>query len=356
MGQARGIRAGLRRLARPGPVLALCLALSVISVAAGCLFGAFPVPAGEALGILAAGPNASAPADPAWATVVWDLRLPRACLAWLVGAALAVAGCVFQGILRNPLADPFTLGTASGAAFGAAMAIHFGLQSSAPAWAPWLDPLPAFGLAGAAAALAGVLLLARVAGSFSGRTLILAGVVMAAFLQALISLVKSLDEESVASIVFWIMGGFQGRGWAQVQVFSPYCAAGGAIVWAFSRELDLLRLGDTQARQLGVAATRARLWLLLGASLLTGGAVAISGIIGFVGLIVPHLVRLAIGPAHGPLLAASALVGGVLLLWSDVLARTILAHGAELPVGVVTALMGGPFFCALLGLRARQEG
>ena len=182
----------------------------------------------------------------------------------------------------------------------------------------------------------------------------LAGIVVATFLSALISLIKSLDEESVTGIVFWVMGSFQGRGWSHVAFAWPYMVLGtlAALIWA--REVDILSMGDSQARMLGLDADRSRLKLLLAASLLTGAAVAVSGVIGFVGLVVPHLMRMAVGAEHRRLVAASVLAGGVALVWSDVLARTILPGGQELPVGVVTALFGGPFFCLLLRRRARE--
>lgn len=284
--------------------------------------------------------------DPA-VTVVLQLRLSRALLALLAGAGLAVSGVVFQGILRNPLADPFTLGVSGGAAFGAALAIALGL--AAP-----LYPLAA--LAGAGAALALVLLLATSRGALGRETLVLAGVVVSAFLAALIALVKALDEDSVAGIVFWIMGSFQGRGWHDMPVLLPGLILGCVPVVLLARELDILSLGDADARHLGVNASAARLWLLLGASAMAASCVAVSGIIGFVGLVVPHLVRLVIGARHAPLLAASAFCGGVLLLWSDVAARSLLPDGVELPVGVITALLGGPFFCYLLRRAGRREG
>jgi len=212
--------------------------------------------------------------------------------------------------------------------------------------------VPLAALAGAMAALAIVIALSRAGGGLRRETLVLAGIVTATFLSALISLLKSLGEESVAGIVYWLMGGFAGRGFGHLAVFAPYFLAGLAIVARYSRELDILALGETQARMLGVKAARVRLYLLIGASLLAAASVAVAGVIGFVGLIVPHLARLTLGAEHRPLLAASALLGGILLVWSDVLARTVLPHGAELPAGVITALLGGPFFCLLLRARA----
>ncbi len=290
----------------------------------------------------------SEPVDETWQAVVWDLRLSRVCLSGLVGNALAVAGAVFQGILRNPLADPFTIGVSTGAAFGASFAIFLGLGGTLLLG---LGLLPIAALAGALAALFAVITLARTDGRLSPGTMVLAGIVVATFLSALISLLKSFDEESVSSIVFWVMGSLQGRGWQHVVFALPYLAVGLTIIAVHARELDLLALGSSQARQLGVDADRVRLRILVAASLLTAGAVSVSGVIGFVGLIIPHLVRLLIGAEHRPLLVLSGLLGAIALIWSDVAARTLLKGGEELPVGVVTALFGGPFFCLLLKMR-----
>jgi iron complex transport system permease protein len=327
--------------------MALGLAAALASIGAACLLGPYPVPAGEAVSaLLSSAGLADAPADPAVSVVVLDIRAGRACLAFLAGASLAVAGAVYQAVLQNPLADPYTLGVASGAALGASLAISLGLTGIA--LLPGMTGLPVFGLAGAVAALALVLLLGRAAGGARREGLVLAGVVTATFLAALISLVKALDEESVASIVFWIMGSLQGRGWSHAGLVAPFALLGAAVAGLRHRELDLLSLGATQAEQLGASARRTRLLLLGAASLATGAAVAVCGIIGFVGLVAPHLVRLVLGAEHGPLLAGSGLLGGILLVWADVLARMVLPGGAELPVGVVTALIGGPFFCLLL--------
>jgi iron complex transport system permease protein len=342
-----------RRTLRPVLCCAAASAACAVSVFLACYAGAFPVEFADVTAVLlhAAGlgpPPAAAQDNPALTVVVLELRLGRVVLSLLVGASLAVAGTVYQGLLRNPLADPFTLGVSSGAAFGASVALFWGLGTMALPFFPAAGILPAAALTGATAALAAVLVLGRVGGIMRRETLVLAGIVVSTFLSALISLVKSLDEESVASIVFWIMGSLQGRGWHEVMLFTPWFVLGMLPVIRFSRELDILSLGDVQARQLGMDASRVRLWLLLGAGALTGVSVAVSGVIGFVGLVVPHLVRMVIGAEHRPLLAVSALTGGLLLLWSDVLARTLLSGGAELPVGVVTALLGGPFFCLLL--------
>lgn len=312
--------------------------LVLISVYAALFFGPAPLSVTEVHTLLAA--MCEGAPDSRDLIIVRDLRLGRIVLALLCGGALATAGAVFQGLLRNPLADPFTLGISSGAACGAALALTLGLGQAG------LPTLSA--LAGAFAAMGLVLLLSRVSGQLSRESLILGGIVVSTFLGALISLVKALNEESVSAIVFWIMGSFQGRGWHETHVMLPYLALGAGCVLRYARELAMLGLGGEQAAQLGVPVTRVRVVLLLGAGLLTAAAVSVSGIIGFVGLVVPHMVR-RLGGDTGFLLLFSALGGAVLLLWSDVLARTVLDYGAELPVGVVTALFGAPFFCLVLG-------
>jgi iron complex transport system permease protein len=279
--------------------------------------------------------------------VVWGIRFSRVMLAALVGACLAVAGVVFQGLLLNPLADPFTLGVSTGGAFGVALLVLLGVGGSF--WG--LSPLPLGALAGALGALGAVLVLSREGGRVRKETLILAGIVVSTFLSALISLIKSLDEESLSAIVFWIMGSFSGRGWVHVGLLLPYALAGVVLLARYARELDILALGEEHSHFLGVAVTRVRLILLVGASLLTAGAVAVSGVIGFVGLVVPHVMRMWLGPAHGRLLLLSGLGGALTLIWADVVARNLLASGQELPVGVVTALLGGPFFFYLLKTR-----
>ncbi|MFP4168988.1 MAG: FecCD family ABC transporter permease [Desulfonatronovibrionaceae bacterium] len=343
--------------ARPYLLAGLLFFLSLVSVYLSLLIGPADIAAGQVYRALVygAGLDGGIHPDSGVCLVVNDLRLSRTVLAWLAGAGLAVSGTVYQGILRNPLADPFTLGVSSGAAFGAVLAIYLGWGTFSLAGIS-LDPIPAAALAGALAALFTVVFMARENGYIRRDTLVLAGIVVATFLGAFISLLKSLDEESVAGIVFWIMGSFQGRTWEHVFLFLPYFLVAVAVIFAFSRQLDILSLGDTQAGQLGVNASRSRLVFLVASSLLAGAAVSVSGVIGFVGLVVPHLMRMISGAEHRQLVLNSALAGGVLLLWSDVLARSVMPYGAELPVGVITALLGGPFFCYLLRARSRREG
>lgn len=343
------------RLARLGSGALLLLFAGGASLLLACLVGPLAIPASDVLTALSSLLGAdSGGLDPVKQTVVVNLRLLRGALAFCVGTALAVSGCVFQGILRNPLADAFTLGVSTGAACGASLAIFLGLASRAAlsVFGLSIGLLPLAGLCGSLAALAAVLLLARAARGSGRETLVLAGIVTATFLSACIALLKALNEESTASIVFWLMGSLQGRGGGHLALLLPYLCLGLLLIWLWARDLDALSLGGTQARLLGVDAERARRRLLVAASLLAGAAVSVSGVIGFVGLVVPHLARRVAGAEHRPLLVYSGLLGGLILLWADVLARSLLPGGLELPVGVVTALVGGPFFCLVLTRRA----
>ncbi len=308
------------------------------------------VPADQVMKILLgmSGLADSANADPSVALVVGQIRFSRVVLALLAGGGLAVAGTALQGVLRNPLADPFVLGISAGAACGASLAIVFGGRGHGVFIAP-----AAF--AGAMAALGLALALGRAAGGLRRETVILSGIAVATFLGAVVSLTKALNEESVTSIVFWIMGSFQGRGWADAPLLIWPLALGLAAVGLHWRELDVLHLGDLEAAQLGLNVSRARFWILAGASCMTAGCVAVAGVIGFVGLIVPHILRIFLGAAHGPLLFYSWFGGGLLLLWADALARTALPGGLELPVGVVTSLIGGPFFALILASRNKNS-
>jgi len=290
-------------------------------------------------------PDGAAGIDESVRYILINVRLARVCLALVVGGALALAGAVYQGVLLNPLADPFTLGVSTGAALGASLAILLGWGG---VYFLGVSALPVSAFAGALGALYLVYLLGRMDGRIHATTLVLAGIIVSTFLSAWISLLKSLNEDSVSTIVFWIMGSLSGKSWTHVLLVLPYLGAGAAMIFYYARELDLLSLGDIQAHQLGVDVQRMRFRLLLAASLITAVAVSVSGVIGFVGLVVPHLVRLAIGPRHRKLLPATLLAGGLLVLLSDTLARSLLRSGEELPVGVVTAILGGPFFCYLL--------
>lgn len=330
--------------------LAALALLWLISAPLACLPGPYPLEPKAvmaALGAFFAGDGAGDVS----VLVVGGIRLARVSLALLCGGALALAGVALQGVLRNPLADPFTLGISAGAACGASLAIALGGGLAMALGFSHTALVAAAAMSGALLALGMALWLGRGDGTFSRESVILAGIAVAAFLGALVALVKALNEESVTSIVFWILGSFQGRGWESLPLLLAALLPGLLCVVLGWRRLDVLALGGEEAAHLGLAVGRTRFWLLAGASWMTAGCVAVSGVIGFVGLVTPHVLRLILGAAHGPLLAGAFFGGGLLLLWADVLARCILDGGRELPVGVVTALLGGPFFALLVWKR-----
>lgn len=311
-----------------------------------CMTGPVPISANETMNILFAKifVHNSEPETLAQLIVI-KLRLARALTALFCGGALALAGTALQGCLRNPLADPFTLGVSAGAACGASVAL------SMPSFLPSAIPAAALtgfcAVIGAFMALAATLVIGRAA-SGSRENIILAGIAIATFLGAIVALIKALNEESVTSIVFWLMGSLQGRSWTSLLLILCAMLPGLALIVPAWRKLDLFLLGDEQAQALGINPAFSRFLLLLGASCMTAGCVASCGIIGFVGLVVPHLIRLTLGPSHGKLLFCSFFGGGLFLLIADCLARIALPSGQELPAGVVTALAGGPFFAFLV--------
>lgn len=280
-------------------------------------------------------------------TIVVNLRLPRAVLAALVGGALGLAGAVFQALLRNPLAEPYVLGVSGGAAVGAVAAVVLGWNLRAP----WSLPLAA--LSGALFAIILVLrIAARAARGFDTRVLLLAGVVVAAFFHAVILLLLTFaTAEAYRSAGFWMMGSFAAADWSAALLLAAYLAPATAVLLTMARPLNLLAVGEETALYLGTRVERVKLTSYLIASLLVAAGVAVSGVIGFVGLIVPHAVRLMWGSDHQLLLPASVLAGGGFLLVADTVARTVAAP-AELPVGVITALVGVPLFIVLLTRRA----
>ncbi|ACZ31774.1 transport system permease protein [Xylanimonas cellulosilytica DSM 15894] len=290
------------------------------------------------------------PSHPNGDAVLWTVRFPRVAMAVLVGAALATAGALMQGVFGNPLAEPGVVGVSSGAAVAASATIVFGLQ----ALGPWTTAVAAFG--GGLVATFLVYGLARSNGRTEVVTLVLTGVAINAVCGALIALLTFLaDTQAREQIVFWQLGSLNGTRWAHVAVVAPFVAVGLAIAASRAHRLDLLALGERSARHVGVDVERLRLVAILAVALLTAAAVAFCGIIAFVGLVVPHLVRMAVGPAHRVLVPASALGGAVLLLAADLAARTAVAY-ADLPIGMLTALVGGPFFFWLIRRTRRQAG
>lgn len=326
-------------------LLALAAAL-LAAVVAGIAFGAVAVAPGDifsAVGRAVTG-RSSGLAD----TLIVGVRFPRVLLAAVVGASLAGAGAIYQALFRNPLADPYILGVSSGAGLGAMLA----LVATAGATGLRYGAVPAAAFAGALITMLVVTRLASWRGRLDTASLLLAGVALSYTLAALTSFVMVFAREQMASVVFWMMGGLGSASWPYLAMVAPMFLVGAAFSLTVTRELNLMLLGDERAGHLGLDAKRFKMVILAVASLLTAAAVAVAGLIGFVGLMVPHMVRLVIGPDHRVLLPASFLGGAIVLVIADLLARVVIAP-IELPVGIVTALLGGPFFVWLL---VRGEG
>lgn len=282
--------------------------------------------------------------------IVFQLRLPRVLLAAIVGAALAASGAVFQGLFRNPLADPAIIGVSSGAALAAILVI---VTIGAGSLGALALPLAAF--AGAMATALVVYRLARIGPTVHVATLLLAGIAIAAVISSLISLVMSFSGEDIRDIYAWLLGGLVAQGWRSIAIVLPVVAVGVAGAALVAHELNLVALGEERAAQLGVEVGRLKRRAIAVGALLAAGAVSVAGVIGFVGLMTPHLLRLVIGADHRRLVPACMLGGATLLILADLVARTVIAP-SELPVGVVTALLGGPFFLFLLRREGRNAG
>jgi iron complex transport system permease protein len=278
--------------------------------------------------------------------ILFELRLPRVVLALLVGAVLSVSGGAYQGVFRNPLADPYLLGVAAGAGLGATLAIVTAGSGSL------LVGVAAF-LGAVAAVVAAYGLGAAAGGRRTGSTLILAGVAVAAFLTAAQTFVQQRNTDAIREVYSWILGRLGTAGWQEVLLLLPYAGVGITVVLLHRRLLDALAVGEEEARTLGVRPERVRIIVVLAATLATAGAVAVSGLIGFVGIIVPHAVRLLVGGSYRVILPLSVLGGGAFMVVADLVARSVLSP-AEVPIGVVTAFIGGPFF--LLVLRTSTRG
>ncbi len=272
--------------------------------------------------------------------ILWELRAPRVVLGLLVGAMLASAGAAYQGVFRNPLADPYLLGAAAGAGLGATIVIAYDPGGG-------LDLRPVAAFAGAVLGVGIAYLLGRSVGGGGTTTLILAGVTVAAFLTAVQTYVQQQSAETVQEVYSWILGQLETSGWSDVLILLPYVAVSSAVLLWHRRLLDVLAVGDDEAASLGVPVARVRLLVVAAATLGTAAAVAFSGLIAFVGIIVPHAVRLMAGTSYRVVLPLSLAFGGGFLVLMDLVARTVVAPG-QLPIGVVTAFLGAPFFAVIL--------
>jgi len=283
-------------------------------------------------------------------TIVFDLRLPRLALALLVGAALSVAGVVMQAFFQNPMAAPSIIGISAGASFGATVAVVTGVGIGLGG----LGAVPVAAFVGALLVTGLVYVLSRRGGRTPVGVLLLTGIAMGSLMSALAALVLVTGQDpsrrDLDQVVYWMLGSVAGKTWTHVLVVLPYIGVAGVLTWIFGRDLNVLTLGDDTAWYLGLNVEQVRLTLLALSSLLTAAAVAVSGVIGFIGLVVPHLMRIIAGPDHRTLLPASAVAGGTLLVLADVVSRTMAAP-TEIPVGIITSLLGAPFFLYLLHRR-----
>lgn len=315
----------------------ISLGLLIISA---CTWGFQKIPLTKTVQIIGHGLGFFPPLGPESTldkTIILEVRLPRILCAALVGGGLGMSGAIFQGILKNPLADPYTLGVSAGAAFGASLALIFDLHFLGG----YTVPACAFGAA--ILTLFSVIFLSSSAGSLSSTNLILSGVIITAILSAGISFMKYLAQEKVSIIIFWLLGSFTSSSWKNFFWVGSLLFPALALAIFFSRELNLISLGEREAVSLGVNTEKVRLFFLCLGSAVAASCVAISGIIGFVGLLIPHLLRFLVGPDHRILLPLSFIFGALLLLCADTITRAFLP--SEVPIGVLTSLLGGPFFC-----------
>lgn len=348
-------------IARRSSTLRFTVVLGILTVflfaalVLGIAIGATTIPPGTVVRALAsavfpAGWVEALPIDDPRSVVIWSIRTPRVIVAMLVGAALAVAGTQVQGLFQNPMASPDVIATSSGGAVGAVLAIVLGLAQRSIVW------LPLMAFLGALLSLVVIYVMTTRRGRTPVAMLLLAGLGLNAMLSAATSFLISsggVRYEIALEVVFWLMGGLDSRTWSHVWMCAPGILAGLAISLYFTRDLDLFLTGEDTAASLGVEVERVKRAVLVTSALLTGSAVAVSGIVGFVGLIVPHIVRFTLGPSHARVVPASALAGASFLVACDLLARTLM-RPEEISLGVVTAVIGAPVFLHLL-LRHRRE-
>jgi|YelNatPaOPRAMG01_1025707.scaffolds.fasta_scaffold94779_2 iron complex transport system permease protein len=282
--------------------------------------------------------------------IVLQVRLPRVLAAAIVGIALAVAGVVLQGLLRNPMADPYVIGISSGAGLGASLAIAFGFGLS---FFGVLYSIPLMAFAFALGTVLLVYVISRTGQGVPMLTLLLVGIAVNSFLLAIISIIRLVSGEAVHAIMAWIFGSLAASNWNYVKMALPFVVIGVAIIYVFARDLNIMLLGEEQARHLGVDAERLKKIMIASATLITAAAVSISGIIGFIGLIIPHISRILVGPDHRILIPSSALGGAIVLILCDTIGRMIV-RPAELPVGIITSLLGVPFFIYLIRKKKRS--
>ena len=333
-------------------IIVICAALPVIMI--GVALGSVWIPPGDIFAIIRHrffGAELAEHFNHASVSIVLSLRLPRTLLAFIVGAALSVSGAVMQSVLRNPLASSYTLGVSSGASLGACIVILYGI--TLPFAAVMTLPLTGF-VFGIGTLLLAVSFASRIDGRMENNTIILTGMVFSLFVNAVTTLLSALSREHLQRLIFWQMGSFSARGWTPVYILTPIAVAVTVFVIHHNRELDMMTFGEEQAKTMGVDIKKVKWILLIASAALTGSAIAFVGVIGFVDLVAPHIVRKLFGSSHRYVIPFSALFGGSFMVLCDLVARTIVSP-SELPVGAVTAIIGAPFFASIyFGRRAKS--
>ncbi|MCL2815295.1 MAG: iron ABC transporter permease [Oscillospiraceae bacterium] len=319
--------------------ICICFVVLVLGIAVGSVY----VPPGDIFRILAHkmfGAELPETIRPSAVAIVWNLRFPRALLAYIVGGALSVSGAVMQSVLRNPLASSYTLGVSSGASLGACIVILYGM--SIPVISMFTLPAVGF-LFGLGTILLAVAFASRLDSQMENNTVILVGMVFSLFVNAMTTLLSALSREHMQRLIFWQMGSFSMKDWTTVFILAPVIVAGSLFIARFHRELDIMTFGEDQAKTMGVNLKRVKWILLVFSAAITGSAIAFVGVIGFVDLVAPHIVRRIFGSPHRYVIPMSVLFGGAFMVVCDLAARTV-ASPLELPVGAVTAIIGAPFF------------
>ncbi|MCL2292834.1 MAG: iron ABC transporter permease [Candidatus Bathyarchaeota archaeon] len=283
------------------------------------------------------------PVTPTETALILQIRFPRALCAALVGAALSIAGAAYQGLFRNPMADPYTIGASSGAALGATSAVVLGLGITIMG----ISTRPLFAFIGCLATVLGVYTISRVGNKVPVQTLLLSGIAVSILFGAIVNAYHTLFPEQFRQTAFWLMGSFSYAEWSDLWSALPFVIGGSIVIYLFARDLNLLALGESEATYLGVDLEKMKKILLIATAFVTAAAVSVGGLIAFVGLIIPHLVRMIFSPDHRILMVSSALMGAIFLVLCDTLSRIVIAP-TELPVGVITAVCGGPFFLYLM--------
>ena len=319
------------------------LGVSILVILFGVALGSVSIPPTDVLYIIghkAVGLELPAHVKPTSVTILWHSRLPRTLLAFIVGGAISVSGTVMQSTMRNPLASPYTLGVSSGASFGACLVIFYGV--TLPIAAGLTLPLMGF-FFGLGTILLAITIAQRLDGQMQNNTIILVGIVFSLFVNAVITLLSALKRDQVQNLLFWQMGTFSMKDWPPVSILASVTVLGTLLMIHYNRELDIMTFGEEQAVTIGVNLKRVKRILLISSAALTGSAIAFCGVIGFVDLVIPHIARKLFGVSHRYVVPMSAILGGTLMVFCDLAARTIVSDG-ELPVGAITAIIGAPFF------------